>query len=114
MHRNKRRARVVMIYSVASSARASSIGGLGAFIMIAKNFNSVGNALIKKLMAEIVLERGVDRSMRGTHQGQRSCATGSFCRAQLGDFRGTGLHGCGEHAIHLSPSGAHLRREAFA
>jgi hypothetical protein len=28
---------------------------------IAKNFNSFGNALIKKLMAEIVFERGVDR-----------------------------------------------------
>jgi hypothetical protein len=26
-------------YSITSSARASSIGGLGAFIMIAKNFN---------------------------------------------------------------------------
>jgi len=39
-----------------SSARASSIGGLGAFIMIAKNVNSFGNALIKKLIAEIVLE----------------------------------------------------------
>jgi hypothetical protein len=33
--------------------------------MIAKNVNSFGNALIKKLIAEIVLERGVDRSMRG-------------------------------------------------
>jgi len=27
--------------------------------MIAKNFDSFGNALIKKLIAEIVLERGV-------------------------------------------------------
>jgi ABC-type sulfate transport system permease component len=42
-----------------SSTRARSVGGLGAFIMIAKNFDSFGNALIKKLIAEIVLERGV-------------------------------------------------------
>ena len=37
--------------------------------MIAKNVNSFGNALIKKLIAEIVLERGVDRSMRGERRG---------------------------------------------
>jgi hypothetical protein len=29
-------------YSITSSARASSIGGLGAFIMIAKKVNSFG------------------------------------------------------------------------
>jgi len=33
-------------YSIISSRRASSIGGLGAFIMIEKNLNSFGNALI--------------------------------------------------------------------
>jgi len=38
-------------YSIIS-ARASSIGGLGAFIMIAKNVNSFGNSLIKKLIAK--------------------------------------------------------------
>ena len=37
--------------------------------MIAKNVNSFGNSLIKKLIAEIVLERGVDRSMRGERRG---------------------------------------------
>ena len=45
----------VAFYSITSSARASSIGGLGAFIMIAKNVNSFGNALIKKLIAESCL-----------------------------------------------------------
>ena len=38
----------------------------------------------------------------------------SFCRAKLGDFRGTGLHGCGKHAIHLSPSGTASPGKAFA
>jgi len=37
--------------------------------MNAKNVNSFGNALIKKLIAEIVLERGVVRSMRGERRG---------------------------------------------
>src|SRR3979490_986092 len=93
-------------YSITSPARASRIGGLGAFIMFAKNFNSFGNALIKKLMAEIVLERGVDRSMRGERR--------SFLldRGLLGHGRcgGRGLlpldrlrlarHRAGEHLVH--------------
>jgi hypothetical protein len=93
-------------YSITSSARASSIGGLGAFIMIAKNFNSFGNALIKKLIAEIVLERGVDRSMRGERRGLL------LDRGLLGHGRcgGRGLvpldrlrlarHRAGEHLVH--------------
>ena len=93
-------------YSIISSRRASSIGGLGAFIMIAKNVNSFGNALIKKLIAEIVLERGVDRSMRGERRGFL------LDRGLLGHGRcgGRGLvpldrlqlarHRAGEHLVH--------------
>ena len=34
--------------------RDNVIGGPGAFVMVADNFNSFGNALVKKLIAEIV------------------------------------------------------------
>jgi hypothetical protein len=35
--------------------RDNVIGGLGAFVLVAKDFNSFGNLLIKKLIAEIAL-----------------------------------------------------------
>jgi hypothetical protein len=74
--------------------------------MIAKNFNSFGNAFIKKLIAEIVLERGVDRSMRGERRGFL------LDRGLLGHGRcgGRGVvpldrlrlacHRAGEHLVH--------------
>ena len=35
--------------------RENVIGGPGAFVLVARDFNSFGNMLIKKLIAEIVL-----------------------------------------------------------
>jgi Protein of unknown function (DUF1194) len=39
---------------LANYYRNNVIGGPGAFVMVAENFNSFGNALVKKLIAEIV------------------------------------------------------------
>jgi len=46
------------------------IGGPGAFVMAAENFNSFGRAMIKKLIAEIALAPGA----RGIKQAQLSAA----------------------------------------
>ena len=35
--------------------RENAIGGAGAFVLVARDFNSFGNMLIKKLIAEIAL-----------------------------------------------------------
>jgi hypothetical protein len=35
--------------------RENVIGGAGAFVLVARDFNSFGNMLIKKLIAEIAL-----------------------------------------------------------
>jgi hypothetical protein len=38
---------------LANYYRNNVIGGPGAFVMVAKNFNSFGDVLVKKLIAEI-------------------------------------------------------------
>ena len=51
--------------------RNNVIGGPGAFVMVAKNFNSFGHAIIGKLIAEVAQRRDAKPSLASAGQTQR-------------------------------------------
>ena len=52
---------------LANYYRRNVIGGPGAFVVVAENFNSFGNAIIKKLIAEIAQPAGINPAARARY-----------------------------------------------
>jgi hypothetical protein len=54
--------------------RTNVIGGPGAFVMVAKNFESFGDAIISKLIAEVAQGREKERERKREAQSRRTAA----------------------------------------
>jgi uncharacterized protein DUF1194 len=54
--------------------RTNVIGGSGAFVMVAKNFESFGDAIISKLIAEVAQGREKERERKREAQSRRTAA----------------------------------------
>jgi len=65
---------------LANYYRGNVIGGLGAFVVVAENFNSFGNAIIKKLIREIA--QPVPQQRPSTQRQQKELLVG---KAAFGD-----------------------------